>query len=100
EVDQLDRSATRLGAMQAEVPRVDDEVFPHRQLLVEIVALWHDAESGPDLRSVSRRVQVEHGQRARGDRGDAADHAHGRGLACAIGAEQPERLPTSDVEVD
>ena len=46
------------------------------------------------------RVHAEHAQRAAGDRRDAGDHAHGGGLAGAVGAEDAERLAPVQVEVD
>ena len=39
-------------------------------------------------------------QRAAGQRRDAADHPHRRGLAGAVGAEEAERFAGRDVEVD
>ena len=45
-------------------------------------------------------IEIEDPQFAGGDRRDTADHAHRRGLAGAVRAEEPERLALLDVEVD
>ena len=46
------------------------------------------------------RVQAEDRQLAAGRRRDRRDHPHRRGLAGAVGAEEPEGLPRPHVEVD
>ena len=67
---------------------------------VEGVLLRHDAEPGADARPVGARVEAQHPQRAVGDRRDAADHAHRRGLAGAVGTEEAEGLAAVHVDVD
>jgi len=100
ELEQLVRPATALRTRQAEIPTVEDEVLADRQLRVERVLLRHDAEPCPDLRAVRSGIQAEDGENPVADRRDAADHAHGRGLAGAVRAEEAERFAGSHVEVD
>ena len=52
------------------------------------------------MRGPSVRVEAEHPERARRDRGHARDHAHGRGLAGPVRSEETERLAPLDLEVD
>ncbi len=89
-----------LGPGKVEVAAVDDEVLPDGQLHVEGVLLWHDPEAGPDPRAVDGRIEAEDTKGAGGDRGDAADHPHRRGLPGPVRAEEAEGLPAADVEVD
>ena len=51
-------------------------------------------------RPVGGRVHAQHPELAAGDRGDAGDHAHRRGLARAVRAEEAERLARLDPQVD
>jgi hypothetical protein len=99
-VQQLGRPLTDLGHRHAEVAAVDHQVVPHRELGVEVVLLRDDAQPRADRRPVAARVHAQHPQLAVGDRGDAGDHAHGRRLAGAVGAEEAERLAGLDLEVD
>ena len=52
------------------------------------------------LRPVDGGVHAQHPQRAVGHRRDAADHAHGRGLAGTVGTQEAERFARRDLEVD
>ena len=73
---------------QAEVAAVDQQVVPHRQLGVEVVLLGDHAEAG----RIAGRRRRGPGPRPTGRRRyrrDAGDHAHGRGLAGAVGPEEP-----------
>ena len=80
------------GPGDAEVAAVHDEVVPHAQLGVEVVLLRHHPEQRPDLRAVRVGVEAEDRQVTGRALRDRADHPHGRGLARAVGPEQPERL--------
>ena len=94
------RSATDVPR-QAEVAAVDQQVLADGQLDVEGVLLRARRRAGrgsaaPSVRGSrpsTRSVAV-------GDRRDAADHAHRRGLAGAVGAEEAERLAAVHVDVD
>ena len=45
-------------------------------------------------------VDAEHREVAAGARRDGADHAHRRGLARAVGAQETKRLARRNVEID
>ena len=77
------------GAREAEVPAVDDQVVPDRELLVQVVLLRYHAQVRPYLRAPALRVQAHDGQGPGRALGDAADHPHDRGLARPVGTEQP-----------
>ena len=100
EVEQLHRPAARLGVRQVEVATVDEQVLEHRQLCVERVRLGHHAQAAADARPMVVRVGAKHGQLTARARRHGADHAHGRGLAGAVGTQKTERLTRRDVEVD
>ena len=89
-----------LGARDVEVAAVQHEVLLDGELAVELVALGHDADPGPDPPAVDGRVETEDPQLAVGDRRDAADHAHRRRLAGAVRTEEPERLARCHLDVD
>ena len=59
EVEQLVRAARRPRRGQPEVAAVDDEVLADRQLVVEGVLLWDDAEARADLRAVRGGVHAQ-----------------------------------------
>nr|BFF24014.1 hypothetical protein GCM10025732_19790 [Glycomyces mayteni] len=84
----------------AEVPGVDDEVLEDGEHVVEGVVLGDDAEAGADGGAFGVRVAAEDLQGAAGGLRDAADHPHGGGLPGPVGAEEAERLPAADGEVD
>ena len=92
ELEQLVARLPRLAVREVEVAAVDEEVLPHGQLRVERVLLGHDAEAGADPRAVAVRVHAEHAQLPPLTRRHAADHAHRRGLAGAVRAQEAERL--------
>ena len=92
EVQQLSGPLPDLRHGQAEVAAVDDEVVPDGQLGVEVVLLGDDTEPGPDRRAVRHGVHAQDAELAVGDGRDAGDHAHGRGLAGAVGPEESEDL--------
>ena len=100
ELEQLVGAGHRLGLADAEVAGVDEEVLADVELEVEGVLLRADPQPGADLRAVGRRVQPEDRQLTAGRRGDRGDHPHRRGLAGAVGTEEPEGLPRPHVEVD
>ena len=100
ELEQLVGALADVGARQAEVAPVDEQVLADLELHVEVVGLRHDAELGADLGAVLVRVQVQDGQVAAGARRDRAHHPHRGRLAGAVGPEQPERLTGRDLEVD
>jgi hypothetical protein len=100
EVEQLFGAVSQLGSRETEVATVDDEVVPDRQLEVEGVVLGDHAEAAADRRSVACGVETEHPQLARRHGRDAADHAHGRCLAGAVGTEEAEELAPRHREVD
>ena len=72
----------------------------HRQLLVQLIGLRHHADPRADLLAVGGRVESEDRQLALGHRRDAADHAHRRRLAGAVGAEEAERLASVHLDID
>src|SRR5687768_17724737 len=72
---------------------------PPRSTLFPYTTLFrsrHHTESGANRRAVGGGVLAEEPQLAAGDRGHAADHAHGGRLARTVGAEEPEGLPLAD----
>jgi hypothetical protein len=58
------------------------------------------ADPGSDLRPRGGGVQAQDLERAAGERRDAGDHPHGRGLARAVRPEEAEGLAANQVEVD
>ncbi len=100
EGEQLVGPTAALRPGQPEVAAVDDEVLAHRQLEVEAVLLRADAQASADRGPVGDRVEAEDAQGAPARRRHRGDHAHRRGLAGAVGAEEAERLTGRDPDVD
>src|SRR4029078_8956323 len=92
EVAELVGAPLALFAREPEVAAVDDQVLADRQLVVQRVRLGHDAEPATDARASAPRVHAQTAEVAVADRRGAADHAHGRGLARAVRAEEAEGL--------
>jgi hypothetical protein len=99
EFQQLDRPAARLLPGQAEVAAEDQQVLDDAQLFVEHIRLGHDAQPGPNRRTVARGIEPEHGERPVADRRNGADHPHRGGLPGAVRAQEAEGLAGRDVEV-
>ena len=86
---------------QAEVAAVDLEVLPHRQVRIEIVLLRHEADPGALAPGRSHRPGTPNTRKAAArERGQPHDHAHRRGLAGAVGAEQADAHGRRDLEID
>jgi hypothetical protein len=83
-----------------EVSSVDDKVFRHREVRVQVVVLGHDADAGLDNGRLLGDVHPENRHRPRGRRHETGDDAHDRGLARAVGAEEPEAFPLPDRKID
>ena len=78
----------------------DEQVLLDGQRHVEVVELRHDAALRAGLLRVLRQPVAEHLELALvGDR-LGREHAHGRRLAGAVGAEQADARPDRDVEVE
>jgi hypothetical protein len=100
EGEQLLGPGPDLGHRHAEVAAVDDEVVPDGELGVEVVVLGDDADAAPDLGAAVGGIEAQDLQVAAGASRDAGDHAHRRGLAGAVGPQEPEDLALLDGEVD
>jgi hypothetical protein len=62
--------------------------------------LERDADPPPNLVRALRDVDAGNLRRAVGDRQQRREHAHGRRLAGAVGAEKAEDLTVLDLEID
>src|ERR1041385_2735481 len=72
--------------------RVEMQIFPHAQVVVEPELLTHVADALPDGLAVARDVESDHFGLAGRWRHQATQHADGRGLARSIRPEKPEHL--------
>ena len=76
------------------------EVLPDREILVEAEALRHVADLTLDRPRLLDDVVAEAAAAARIGREQAAQHADGRGLAAAVGAEEAADLAAIDLDRD
>jgi hypothetical protein len=101
EPEQLVGPGAGLAGPDAEVPGVDQEVLDHRDLLVQVVLLRHDAHPALEVAVVPRGHRPpEHRQHAVGGRSGARDHAHRGGLAGPVRSQEAEALLGGHGEVD
>ena len=106
----LRTSACRLQAGEREhlldVARMRIEARPVRERLarrdvaVDAARLQHDADAPAQLDRALGRVVAEHRHLAAAARAVALEDLHRRGLAGAVGAEQPEHLAAAHRDVD
>src|SRR4029077_9288728 len=103
EIRQLERAFDRgLPVMAADPVQVreDEQVLFDGQRDVEVVELRHYTALRAGLLRVLRQPVAEYLELALVGDGLGREHAHGRRLACAIWAEQPDARPDRDVEVE
>src|SRR5690606_27763949 len=73
---------------------------PARRVLVQAAALADIADALPDLGGLLDDVVPGDGGGALGGGDEGGEHANGRGLARAVGAEAGEDLALADAQVD
>ena len=73
------------------------ELSPYGHARIETALLGHVSDSAAGLH-VERAAVPRHGPRVR--RHHAEHDAHGRRLACAVGADESEDLPSADVKAE
>jgi len=93
ELEQRRRPFPDDAAVQSEVPAVNQQVLPDGQLDVEGVVLRHDAEPGPDRRSIPDRVEAEDGQLPAGSAATRTDHRMVEDLPAPFGPRKPNASP-------
>ena len=76
------------------------EVLPDGEILVEAEALGHVADLALDRPRLVDDVVAEAGAAAAVGRQQAAQHADGRGLAAAVGAEEAADLAALDLDAE
>ena len=76
------------------------EVLLHREVLVEAELLRHVSDLAADARGVADDVVAEAGAAAAVGHQQAAQHADGRRLAAAVGAEKAADLALRDLEIE
>ena len=87
------------GRRQAEIAPVH-LVLAYRQVGVEVVLLRHQADPRLVLSGEFRDRHAEHAELAAARPGQPHDHAHGRGLAGAVRAEQADAARGRDLEIN
>ncbi len=99
-VERGGRPPLALGLAEPVHPGLQHQFFPGVDLVPGAAALRDVADPVPDLGGVG--AQVHPGDRRLAAVGDQQrrEHAQGRGLAGAVGAEEPEDLALGDVEID
>ena len=99
EAQPLERLGHPLAAPVHGVEAADEvEVLADREVLVEAEALGHVADLALDRPRLLDDVVAEAGAAARVGREQAAQHADGRGLAAAVGAEEAADLAALDLD--
>jgi hypothetical protein len=85
---------------QAVRPAIESKILQHRQVIVQTEALRHIADARPDFRRVFDHRDAQDFHCPGGRSQQPEHHADGGRLAGAVGAQETEDLPTSDLEVD
>jgi hypothetical protein len=94
------RAVARRPPAEVVEPPDHFEVLEARQVLVDRRILTGQPDLLPNLRRVADDVEAHDTRRALVRRQQRRQDPHGRRLAGAVRAEQPEDAPTLDVEVD
>ena len=101
EIEQVEQGigagAQRLAAKAEQAP-LKEQVLAARELLVDGRGLRHIADLAAHGGGLADRIMAGDGGPSGGGAGERRQHAHGRGLARAIGAEKGEDLPRLDGE--
>jgi hypothetical protein len=84
---------------EPEVAPVDQQVFFHGEVGIEIVRLRHHADAAPRLARLRRHRQTEHLDIPAIGLDQPEAQAQRRGLARAVGPEQAEALARPQLEV-
>src|SRR5262245_60427395 len=92
QLDHLFDAVALVSARYAVDAGVEPEVLAHREVFVEAEPLGHVADPRLDLLGLGRDVVAENGALAAGRIEDPAQHPDRRGLAGAVGPEDPEDL--------
>ena len=92
------RRGARVRALHAVVAAVVQQRLLDVEEAVEVDVLLGEPDQAARLGRLVR--MAEHERLARGHADQVADRRDERGLAGAVGAEQPEELPVADDEVD
>src|SRR5215212_2168797 len=82
------------------VPAVDEQVFAHLQLVVEVVLLRDDTDAPLYLSLVVVHVEASHRELAACRYYRAVDHLHRGGLPGPVGPKETETLPAGNLEID
>ena len=90
----------RAVVAQAEVARLHGQRFAHREERVEHQLLRHHAQRAACGAVIAADVVAHDARRAAIRAHQSRENADQRGLAGAIGAEQPEKLTAFDAEAD
>src|SRR5918994_3923390 len=105
-VRELHEVEERIGPLQNRlpgeivVPAVDEQVFAHLQLVVEVVLLRNDTDAALYLSLVPVHVEACYRELAARRYDRAVDHLHRRGLPGPVGTKETETLPAGNLEVD
>ena len=90
----------RVVVAQTEVARLDPERFANGEKRIENELLRHDPEEPPGPAIIGDHVVTEHSRRAAVSAGEPGDDRDQRGLAGAVGTEQPEEFALLDEQID
>ena len=100
EFEQLFAALEGGGAIEAVHLADETEILGGGEAAEEGEALGDDADLALDFKGVCGEVHAEHLNAAGGGCEQAGKHLDGGGLACAVGAEEPEELAGRDAEID
>jgi hypothetical protein len=101
ETHQLEQAvASRPPVVDAVQLGEEADVLVHREIAVEREALGEVADAARELAPVGGWLEPAGAQRAAVRGKQAQDAAQRRGLACAIGPDEPEHLAALDAEVE
>ena len=98
--EQLVRPRLRLAAAIAEEPAEEDEILVAGQVLVDRGELPGEADPAAHRVGIGDHVEPEHAGAAAVGLEQRREHAHDRGLAGAVRAQEPVDRAAADDEVD
>jgi len=99
-LQELDRARRAIGLRQSVQPALELEVLAAGEEVVQCRLLQRGADPPAHLRALGGHVEAGDGGASRGRREQRREHVDRRGLACAVGTQEPVDLAGLDLELD
>jgi hypothetical protein len=100
EIQKLHSPVAGLSHWNPVISGINEKVIQDPQIGIKVVFLGDHSDTGFDLPGVGHDLHAQDRQGTLCDRQVVGDHPHGRGLPCAVGAQETEAFPFTNVKGD